>query len=228
MTSTITNKYINGYNEALTTSETISQHNSSVINITNGTIRIKAGGNANDIADGTSARAIVVTGLDASGNYQTSTIATAGALASASTTEEYARILTAYVSASGSKFVNSAGDITIETTAGIEIAKFDGGEFLSAHYTAPLGKKAYLRSLTLSSSANPATISLLSTLDSFSATSIIKVLSKFNVGGGESININFEKKQFIIEPLQCIYFVAVAGIATAVSVHMHLEEFNDL
>ena len=51
------------------------------------TLRVKAGGNANDTAAGSGARQITLVGLDATGNVITETLATAGASASAATTK---------------------------------------------------------------------------------------------------------------------------------------------
>lgn len=86
------------------------------------TLRIKAGGNANDTAAGTGAREITLEGLDENFVEVTETLATAGASASSATTTTFTRLFRAYVSASGTYATASAGshsgDIVIENGAG--------------------------------------------------------------------------------------------------------------
>lgn len=86
------------------------------------TLRIKAGGNANDTAAGSGAREVTLIGLDASGALVTEALATAGASASAATTNSFMRLFRAYVSESGTYGTATAGshsgDIVIENSAG--------------------------------------------------------------------------------------------------------------
>ena len=86
------------------------------------TLRIKAGGNANDTAAGTGAREVTLEGLDETFTQVTETLATAGASASSATTTTFTRIFRAYVSKSGTYATASAGShsasITIENGAG--------------------------------------------------------------------------------------------------------------
>lgn len=86
------------------------------------TLRVKAGGNANDTAAGSGARAITLTGINAAGVKISETIATAGASASAATQQSFLRLYDAFVSASGTYATQSAqshaGTITIENGAG--------------------------------------------------------------------------------------------------------------
>ena len=86
-------------------------------------LRIKAGGNADDTATGTGARAVTLVGLNAAGDVITETLATAGASASAPTTQTFLRLTDAFVSASGTYATQSAGShaaaITIENAAGV-------------------------------------------------------------------------------------------------------------
>lgn len=85
-------------------------------------LRIKAGGNANDTSTGTGARAVTLVGLNAAGDVITETLETAGASASAPTTQTFLRLTDAFVSASGTYATQSAGShaaaITIENAAG--------------------------------------------------------------------------------------------------------------
>ena len=87
-------------------------------------LRIKAGGNAADTANGAGARSVKLWGLNASGDEVTEIIATAGALASAATTNSFIRLYLAEVYQSGTYGTQAAGshvgNITIENTAGTE------------------------------------------------------------------------------------------------------------
>lgn len=87
-------------------------------------LRIKAGGNANDTANGSGAREVTLIGLNAAGAEVTEAVATAGANASSATTAKFIRLYRAYVSASGTYATLSTGshsaDIVIEDAAGSE------------------------------------------------------------------------------------------------------------
>lgn len=118
------------------------------------TVRIKAGGNANDTAAGSGAREVTVFGLDATGAEVSEAITTAGASASASTSQAFLRIFRAYVTASGTYATFTVGShdasIVIEDTAGTEDwLTIDGtiigrGQSGIAFITVPLGKTAYI------------------------------------------------------------------------------------
>ena len=118
------------------------------------TLRVKAGGNANDTAAGTGAREVTLQGLDASGNEQTVTVATNGASASTATTETFIRLYRVWVSASGTYATattgSHSGDIVIENGAGgtdwatIASTGFAGSQSEIGAYTVPTGKKGYL------------------------------------------------------------------------------------
>ncbi len=87
-------------------------------------LRIKAGGNAADTANGSGARSVRLWGLNASGDEVTEIIATAGALASAATTNSFIRLYLAEVYESGTYGTQSVGshvgNITIERATGGE------------------------------------------------------------------------------------------------------------
>ena len=126
------------------------------------TVRIKAGGNANDTAAGTGAREVTVEGLDASGNSLSETIATNGIAASASTTGSFLRDFRAYVSAVGTYSTTpttgtNQAAITIENTAGtqdlISIAQYEG-QSQYCGYTIPAGKTGYLLSALITVDSN--------------------------------------------------------------------------
>lgn len=118
------------------------------------TLRIKAGGDANDTAAGSGAREITVTGLDETGAEVSETIATAGASASTATTTTFIRFYRAFVSASGTYATSSSGShadtITIENGAGgtdwgtIDLNSFPNSQTRIGVYTIPLGKTGYI------------------------------------------------------------------------------------
>ena len=87
-------------------------------------LRIKAGGNAGDTANGAGARAVKLWGINANGDEVTETLVTAGASASAATTNTFVRLYHAEVVASGTYGTQTAGShlgsITIENAAGTQ------------------------------------------------------------------------------------------------------------
>lgn len=87
-------------------------------------LRIKAGGNAADASDGAGARSVRLHGLNASGDEVQEVVATAGASASAATSESFIRLYHVEVEGSGTYGTQSAGshvgNITIENAAGTE------------------------------------------------------------------------------------------------------------
>lgn len=123
------------------------------------TLRIKAGGNANDTAAGTGAREVTVQVLDETGALVEETIATAGASASSATTVTAIRLLDVWVSASGTYGTVSssshAADITIEDSGGTEdwgvisfaTHNYGDGKAQIGAYTVPLGFSAYISSI---------------------------------------------------------------------------------
>lgn len=88
------------------------------------TLRVKAGGNANDTAAGSGARSVTVAGLDENFELASETVATAGASASSATTTTFTRLFLIDVATSGtyasSAAGSHAGDIVIEDGAGTQ------------------------------------------------------------------------------------------------------------
>lgn len=127
-------------------------------------LRIKAGGNANDTAAGTGARSITLTGLNAAGDEISETIATAGASASAATTQQFIRLYRAFVATSGTYATSTApshaGSIVIEKAAGSEdwvtIQDTDIGRAQTqiAVYSVPRDRQAYITGIKISSDAD--------------------------------------------------------------------------
>ena len=119
------------------------------------TLRIKAG-NVNDTALGSGAREISITGIDETGSLQTEILATAGASASASTTVTFIRLVSAFVSGSGTYATQSIGshaaDVVIENGAGgtdwgiIQLDNFPASETEIGAYTIPFGYTGYFLS----------------------------------------------------------------------------------
>jgi hypothetical protein len=120
------------------------------------TLRIKAGGHADDTAAGDGAREVTLIGLDETGAEITVTVATNGASASTATTETFMRLYRAYVSASGTYATASAGShtsaIVIENGAGgtdwatIDATGFAKGQSEIGVYSIPDGHNGYLLS----------------------------------------------------------------------------------
>ena len=118
------------------------------------TVRVKAGGNANDTAAGTGAREVTFIGLDETGVVITEAVATAGASASAATTATFMRIYRAYVSASGTYATaiagSHAGDIVIENGSGgtdwltIDSTIFPMGQTEIGVFSVPIATTAYI------------------------------------------------------------------------------------
>jgi hypothetical protein len=127
-------------------------------------LRIKAGGNANDTANGSGARAITLVGLNAQGELISEVIATAGASASAPTVQTFIRLMDTFVSASGTYATQTSpshvGNITVEAAAGgANWALISDGSFPRADseigaYTVPKGRSAYVQAIRLASSAD--------------------------------------------------------------------------
>ena len=116
-----------------------------------GTLRIKAGGNAGDTAAGAGCREITIVGLDATGAEVTETLATAGALASDSTTTEFYRINEIKITGMGTALSTQLADMVIELSAGGDVATMSRGEWGGHHFTVPLGYKAIINKIKMTS-----------------------------------------------------------------------------
>jgi hypothetical protein len=129
-------------------------------------LRIKAGGNAADDASGAGARAVDIQGIDATGALITETLATAGASASAATTQSFMRVFRAVVSASGTYATPDApshvGEIVIEASDGsadwasILQNSYSHSQSQIGAYTVPIGYDAYLMGIEVEVEANKA------------------------------------------------------------------------
>lgn len=120
-------------------------------------LRVKAGGNANDTADGSGAREVTLWELSATGAYQSSALATAGASVSANSAETYIRLLRIKVTKSGTYgavgVYSHAGPIVIERAAGSQDwGTIDGGSPMRSQseigcYATPLGYGGFIERL---------------------------------------------------------------------------------
>ncbi len=108
------------------------------------TVRIKAGGDANDTAAGTGAREVTVQGIDDSFNEVSEAITTAGTGASAATTVSFWRVHRAWASAVGTYGGANLGAVIIENSGGgtdlIEIGGAEKGQTQFAAWTVPINK----------------------------------------------------------------------------------------
>lgn len=113
------------------------------------TVRVKAGGDANDTAAGTGAQAVTVQGLDETGTAISEDIELAGASASGVTSSTFIRVYRAFIAddRAGTYGGANSGVITIEDGAGttdlIQIA-IGEGQSQFCGFTIPLGKTGYL------------------------------------------------------------------------------------
>lgn len=127
------------------------------------TLRIKAGGNANDDAAGTGARSITLEGTDENFAFVSESVATAGASASSATTATFTRLYRAYVTpetGSGTYATSTsgshAGDIVIEDSGGtadwatIDSTSFPKSQTEIGAYTVAAGVTGYVKLRDLS------------------------------------------------------------------------------
>jgi hypothetical protein len=106
-------------------------------------VRIAAGGDANDAAAGTGARAVTIVGLDENWQPVEETVATAGASASALTSALFIRVFRAFVSDAGSYTGTNDADIRIEESTGTDtlaVIPAESGQTQMAIYTIPDGR----------------------------------------------------------------------------------------
>lgn len=122
-------------------------------------LRIKAGGNAADTAAGAGARSVRLTGLNASGQRITETLATAGASASAATSAQFIRLFKAEVMTSGtygSQTTGShVGNIVIENATGgtnwatIPVNGFPTSTTSIGSYTIPKNYTGFIEGISI-------------------------------------------------------------------------------
>jgi len=131
-------------------------------------LRVRAGGNASDTANGAGARSIRLTGLDVNGDLVTEVIATAGASASVASDTLFLRLVDAAVETSGTYATQTAlshvGTINIEDTAGnlwatIQDTDIPRGDSEIAAYSVPRNRTLFITHLRIQSAeANKANV----------------------------------------------------------------------
>lgn len=111
-------------------------------------VRIKAGGHIDDIAGGDGAREVTVIGLGEDFMPVGAIIATNGVDVSDPTSQTFVRVFRSFASplSVGTYGGKNIGDIDIETTAGVTLARISAGlgQTMMAIYTVPVNKRAVL------------------------------------------------------------------------------------
>ncbi len=108
------------------------------------TLRIRAGGNADDSSAGIGAQAVKIIGVDSNYNEIEEYITTNGTSASAATNKAFLRVFHCHAARVGSNEVN-VGDMTLEAVTGLSVqSKVIAGDGQSAQlfYTVPKGYTA--------------------------------------------------------------------------------------
>lgn len=114
------------------------------------TMRVKAGGSANDDAAGTGTREVTVYGLSDTFTLQTSALATAGASASSASAETYRRVYQIRDTGNGTYGGTNAAAVTVEIGAGGEDHASMPLGYSIGHtglYTVPAAHTGYLTSI---------------------------------------------------------------------------------
>lgn len=126
-------------------------------------LRVRAGGNANDTANGSGGRSVTFIGIGIDGSLITETVQTAGASASAATTQGFIRLRDAIVATSGTYTSQTAGShastINIEDTNGdlwgtIADGTIGRGNMEQAVFVTPKDRAALVTNIFVSSDAD--------------------------------------------------------------------------
>lgn len=194
------------------------------------TLRLKAGGDANDTAAGSGAREVTLIGVNAAGAEVSEAVATAGASASSATTEAFIRLTRAYVSASGTYATESAGShaagITVEDSGGtqdwatISVDDFPRGQTEIGIYTIPTGFTGYLTHVTAFTDGTKTTKLILfrreSILDTSPPYEAMRMLRSDELSGG-TVDKHYDGGLKIIGPADVGFMAEVdAGSAQVV------------
>jgi hypothetical protein len=125
------------------------------------TVRVKAGGHANDTAVGVGAQAVTVEGIDSTGAFATESIELAGASASSATSTSFWRVFRAYITPLrvGTYGGANADDIMIENSGGgtdLIVILAGEGQTQYASYSIPTGSTGYLLRVGMTSESSKA------------------------------------------------------------------------
>lgn len=198
------------------------------------TVRIKAGGNAADVAGGAGCREITVQGIDSTLAEISETIVTAGASASSATTASFWRVHRVKDPIVGTYGAANTGDIVIENSGGgtdLVMVAADEGQSQYAGFTIPTGKTGYIQTITITVNASkPANIRMFyrSNITDTTAPMTGKAL-KLNLDGIDGV-FNFRPASPLspIPALTDIWFEAYGnGNASAVSVDFEILLVDD-
>ena len=120
--------------------------------VVNEKLRIRAGGSAADDTAGAGAQTVEVTFLDETWAEVTETLVTAGASASAATTANCVRLLSAEVINVGTYHKANTAEMIFELTGGNIMGNIaiEKGEYEAAIYTVPAGKTMYITEIFVS------------------------------------------------------------------------------
>ena len=198
-------------------------------------LRIKAGGNDADTANGAGARSVRLWGMNASGDEVTEVITTAGASASAATTSSFIRLYLAEVYESGTYGTQSAGshvgNITIENAAGtedwaqIQLNGFPSGTTGIGSITIPRNHVGLLSSIQINVDQTKTTDLLILKREGVLQTSApyrpIQKMQEF-IGVSRSISIKFDIPLMFPQLTDLGVLAKVSNGTGAVSVDMEV------
>jgi len=200
-------------------------------------LRIKAGGNAGDTANGAGARSVKLWGLDANGDEVTAILATNGASASAATAVSFIRLYLAEVYESGTYGTQSAGshlaNITIENAAGtqdwaqIQLNGFPSGTTGIGSITVPRNHVGLITSIQINPemAANKTTDVLILKREGILQTAapykpIVKIQEI--IGLAATIGVSFDMPMVVPELTDIGVLAKVSGGTGAISVDMEV------
>mgnify|MGYP005990335939 CR=1 FL=1 len=198
-------------------------------------LRVKAGGNAADTADGAGARSVRLFGLDANGDEVEEVIVTAGASASAASSASFIRLYAVKVEASGTYGTQSAGShvgaITIENAAGtedwaqIQLNGFPSGAASIGSLTIPRNHSGLVSSMQINVDETKTTdIIILKREGVLDATAPYKPIMKMQefLGVASSVSVQFETPIKFTELTDVGVLAKVSNGTGAVSVDMEV------
>ena len=192
------------------------------------TLRIKAGGSADDTANGSGARAITFVGLNELGFEISETIATNGADASETTTQTFLRLYRAFVSASGTYATQFAGShaaaIVIENGSGgtdwatINNTTIPRSQTQIGIFTVPKPQTAFISNIKISCNADKSVNLILfqrqNILQTSPPYSAMRVVEEFpQISGLHSVS--FDPPLGPFPPLTDVGFMGRAATTTA-------------
>lgn len=194
-------------------------------------VRIKAGGNVADTANGAGAREITIIGIDTDLVEVSETIITAGANASAYTIASFWRVYRVYVSSVGTYAGNNASDIIIENGEIAAVILAGEGQTQHAGFSIPSGKTGYLIHVEIMVDANKSADIRIFTRENFTNTTAPmspKRLKLYFDGILGHMEIQPHSPMLILPAVSDIWFEARgSGAGTEVSVDFEILLIDD-